>query len=242
MAARVIAVEHPAPAGAPVAVLVHGAVDTGSSFAGVVRRLLHVQTVTYDRRGYGSAWPLFDVGLTLADHIDDLLDVIGGRRVTVVGHSLGGLIALGAALRRPDLVGSVGVYEAAMPWTEQWTQDERHAMLAEIDANTARALGRGVLDPAAAARRQTEWAACRHEVTGLFVAPFRWQAVAAALTVGVGAASTGGSARDARLLAAELSAPVMEFPAAGHLAHRTHPELFAQLVRRAVRQADRRQG
>jgi pimeloyl-ACP methyl ester carboxylesterase len=242
MAARVIAVERPAPAGAPVAVLVHGAVDTRGSFAEVVRRLPDVRTVTYDRRGYGSAWRLFNADLTLADHVDDLLDVIGGRRVTVVGHSLGGLIALGAALRRPDLVGSVGVYEAAMPWTPQWTQDERHAMLAEIDANTARALDRGALDPAAAARRQTEWAACRHEVTGLFAPPFLWRALTAALVVGVGADSTGGSARDARLLATELSAPLMELPAAGHLAHRTHPELFAQLVRRAVRRAGHRQG
>src|SRR5260370_27907679 len=116
MADRVIAVEHAAPAGAPVAVLVHGAVDTGSSFAEVVRRLPDVRTVTYDRRGYGSAWPLFDAGLTLADHVDDLLDVVGGRRVTVVGHSLGGPISPGAALPPPDPLGPARPSGTSLPW------------------------------------------------------------------------------------------------------------------------------
>jgi pimeloyl-ACP methyl ester carboxylesterase len=238
MAAQVVAEEKPGPAGAPVAVLVHGAVDTGGSFAEVVRRLPELRTVSYDRRGYGSAWPLFRSGLTLADHVDDLLDIIGGRQVTVVGHSLGGLVALGAALRRPDLVRSVGVYETAMPWADWWTQDARDSMLAEIDVNAARALGRTAIDPKVRAGRQTEWAACRNEVTGIFEEPFRWQDLTTGLTVGVGTASDRASARDARLLAARLSAPLIELPAASHLAHRTHPELFARLVRSAVTQAN----
>jgi pimeloyl-ACP methyl ester carboxylesterase len=239
-AARVVAPD--AARAAPVTVLVHGAVDTGASFAEVLRHLPAVRTVTYDRRGCGSAWQLLTPALTLGDHVDDLIDVIDGRLVTVVGHSLGGLVAIGAALRRPDLVRSVGVYETAMPWTSWWTPDERRAMLAEIEANSARALRRAGIDPAETARRRTEWEACRQEVSGLFTEPFRWRELVTPLTVGVGSASTSNSARDSRLIAGQLQAGLMEFPGAGHLAHRTHPELFARLVMRSVRRGSLLQG
>src|SRR5258707_15217997 len=109
MAGGVRRVEH-GRRGGMLVVLVHGAVDSGDSFTEVVHRLDGIQAVTYDRRGCGSAWELFKPNLTLADHVDDLLDVVGGRPAAVVGHSLGGLVAIGAALRRPDLIRAVGLY------------------------------------------------------------------------------------------------------------------------------------
>lgn len=233
MAGRVRPVEH-GRRGGMLVVLVHGAVDSGDSFTEVVSRLDGIHAVTYDRRGCGSSWELFKPSLTLADHVDDLLDVVGGRPAAVVGHSLGGLVAIGAALRRPDLIRAVGLYETAMPWTDWWTPAERSQMLAQIDANTRRAASHAGLDPAQAARRRTEWQACRHEVTSLFREPFRWRELTAPVTVGVGTRGSVTSGRDARLAAAELGADLIQLPGAGHLAHRTHPDLFAGFVLRSV--------
>jgi pimeloyl-ACP methyl ester carboxylesterase len=234
MAGRVRPVEHGGRGGGMLVVLVHGAVDSGDSFTDVVHRLDGIHAVTYDRRGCGSAWELFEPSLTLADHVEDLLDVVGGRPAAVVGHSLGGLVAIGAALRRPDLIRAVGLYETAMPWTDWWTPAERSQMLAQIDANTRRAASRAGLDPAQAARRRTEWQACRHEVIGLLREPFSWRELAAPVTVGVGTRGSVTSGRDARIIAAELGADLIQLPGAGHLAHRTHPDMFAGFVQRSV--------
>jgi pimeloyl-ACP methyl ester carboxylesterase len=221
--------------GGPLVVLVPGAVDSADSFGAVRRELAGLHTVSYDRRGYGSAWRLFTPGLTMAGHVDDLLAVIGDRAATVIGHSLGGLVAIGAALRRPDLVTAVGLYETAMPWASWWTSGERSQMLAQIEASMRRAASRSGPDPALAARRRSEWRACAHEVTGLLsVEPFRWQDLIATLTVGVGTCGSVTSGRDSRVMAARLGAELVELPGAGHLAHRTHPELFAGFVRRSV--------
>ena len=44
------------------------------------------------------------------EQVDDLLAVIGGEPTVVVGHSLGGVIGLVAAVRRPDLIPSVAAF------------------------------------------------------------------------------------------------------------------------------------
>jgi pimeloyl-ACP methyl ester carboxylesterase len=52
--------------------------------------------------------------------VDDLIEVIGGRDVVVVGHSYGGNIVLGAALdRRGDSIRAVAAYEPPQPWLRQ---------------------------------------------------------------------------------------------------------------------------
>jgi pimeloyl-ACP methyl ester carboxylesterase len=99
-------------------VFVHGSMDRSGAFARCCGRLRDLHTVRYDRRGYGRS-----AGLgapDIAGHVDDLIDVLDGRPAVVIGHSLGGVIALAAAQRRPDLVRAVGAYEAPMPWVEWW--------------------------------------------------------------------------------------------------------------------------
>ena len=64
--------------------------------------LADLPVVRYDRRGYGRSTSL-GVG-DLSVHADDLLDLIGDRPAVVVGHSLGGVVALVAAERRPGQI------------------------------------------------------------------------------------------------------------------------------------------
>jgi len=110
--------------GAPVVVLVHGSLDRSASFARVVRRLDDLHTVTYDRRGYDRSRRALPLNTTLDGHIDDLLAVIGGRPAVVVGHSYGGDVALGAALRRgvDPVIRAVVAYEPPMPWLGPWSR------------------------------------------------------------------------------------------------------------------------
>jgi pimeloyl-ACP methyl ester carboxylesterase len=107
-------------ADAPSLVMVHGSMDTAASFAKLAACLPEYEVVTYDRRGYGGS-PVRDnrPGL-MADHVADLLAVIGNRPSYVFGHSLGGVITLAAAERSPALVAGVMVYESPLPWEDWW--------------------------------------------------------------------------------------------------------------------------
>src|ERR1700682_1270769 len=108
--------------GLPLVVLIHGSLDRAASFTRVQRRLDDLHTVAYDRRGYQGSRRALPVNATLEGHIDDLLAVIDGRLSVVVGHSYGGDIALGAALRARGGSGSVSrvAYEPPMPWLGLW--------------------------------------------------------------------------------------------------------------------------
>jgi pimeloyl-ACP methyl ester carboxylesterase len=74
--------------------------------------------IAYDRRGYQGSRGLVPLGLEF--HVDDLLAL--ARReaekgpVLYFGHSFGGVVALGAALRDPALSQQVIAYEAPLPW------------------------------------------------------------------------------------------------------------------------------
>jgi len=92
--------------------------DRGGAFARCCGHLRDVHTLRYDRRGYGRSAGL--APLTVAGHTEDLIELLDERPSVVIGHSLGGLIALAAAQRRPDLVRAVGAFESPMPWLEWW--------------------------------------------------------------------------------------------------------------------------
>ncbi len=116
--------DHPAATGSTAAdvtrvVLVHGSMDRAASFIKTARRLPELEVVRYDRRGYGRSVTA-GVAPTIEDHVDDLLAVAGPGPVAVVGHSLGGVIAVAAAQHRPDVVVSVGAFESPMSWSSSW--------------------------------------------------------------------------------------------------------------------------
>lgn len=103
-------------------ILIVGAADEDAEiYRGIAERLAHSCTViTYDRRGTGrsdkSGWPSDSVR-----HADDaaaLIESMNLSRVTVLGASAGGIVALRLALRRPELLKTVlcfepGVFHAA---------------------------------------------------------------------------------------------------------------------------------
>src|SRR4051794_22340763 len=99
-------------------VLVHGAMDRNTSFAKVAELLVPRPVVRYDRRGYGRSQSA-GTG-DLATHVADLLAILDGRPAVLVGHSFGGLVALGAAAAAPELVPALGTYEAPVPWADWW--------------------------------------------------------------------------------------------------------------------------
>ena len=72
--------------------------------------------VWFDRRGYGKNADADGAPAGVDRHIDDVVDVLDGRRAIVAGHSFGGVIAIGAAVRAPEAVDAVAVYETNMAW------------------------------------------------------------------------------------------------------------------------------
>lgn len=104
----------------PLVVLVHGAMDRGAGMLKVSRRLDHrFRVLRYDRRGYGRSAPHpgpFD----MAGQVEDLVDLLDGRRAAIVGHSYGGNVALATAQRHPELVAGVVVYESPLSWEPWW--------------------------------------------------------------------------------------------------------------------------
>jgi pimeloyl-ACP methyl ester carboxylesterase len=107
-----------------VLVLVHGIAGCSATWDAVIPRLAaHHTVVAPDLLGHGeSAKPRGDYSLgAYASGIRDLLAVLGHRRVTVVGHSLGGGVAMQFAYQFPEwcerlvLVGSGGLGKDVSP-------------------------------------------------------------------------------------------------------------------------------
>jgi pimeloyl-ACP methyl ester carboxylesterase len=227
--------------------------DRSGAFARCCRYLRDLHTVRYDRRGYARS-----AGLgapTLSGHADDLIDVLDERPGVVVGHSLGGVIALAAAQRRPDLVRAVGAYEAPMPWLEWWPK-----VSAGVEAMTAGAESTPEAAADAAERfmrriigdewweglpeksrhdRRAEGPALLAELRSARAdAPFDFAAITIPVVSGRSTRSREHHQWAAQQLATQVGndAPFV-IEGADHGAHLTHPTEFAAFVRLVVAQA-----
>jgi pimeloyl-ACP methyl ester carboxylesterase len=100
------------PAGAPSFVLCHGFTGSSHDFS------LHVdalagdrRVITLDQRGHGHSTKTGTLdGYTMEQLVADFvsfLEAVGGGPVDLLGHSMGGRVALGVVLARPDLVSSM---------------------------------------------------------------------------------------------------------------------------------------
>src|ERR1700735_5252177 len=110
--------------GKPSLVLVHGGLDQARSWDWVARGLTdHYHVYALDLRGHGnSAWAPGAM-YSIAEHVLDLsalADIINGFPVTLIGHSLGGVISLLYAGVYPDRVKKVVAIEGiGMPVTHR---------------------------------------------------------------------------------------------------------------------------
>lgn len=86
--------------GGPRVVLLHAGVSDRRGWR-EVGPLLEGDVIAYDRRGHGETE--FEEGAGFS-HLDDLEAVLGGEPAWLVGSSMGGALALTAALARPELV------------------------------------------------------------------------------------------------------------------------------------------
>jgi len=225
-------------------VLVHGSLDRGASFSQVAHRLRDLDVVVYDRRGYHHSRWATPPATGLDDHVADLLAVIGDRRAAVIGHSLGGAVALAAAIAAPRAITAVGAYEPPLPWMEWWPR--RNGPVGTDDPlGFAEAFFRRVagdqawerLPARTRAQRRAEGPTLLTELAALRIggAPFDLGALDVPLVVGRGERSLVHHRRaiDA-LIEIHPHGEVVEIAGAAHGAHLSHPDAFAAFVRRTV--------
>ncbi len=241
----------------PLVVLVHGSLDRSASFGRVIRRLDDLHTVAYDRRGYHRSRDALPINTTLDGHIDDLLEVVDDRAAVVIGHSYGGAVALGAALRDgpQGSIRALAVYEPPMPWLDFWPArppdpatgdpDSRPTDPDELSARAAERFFRRMVGDAAwerlpereKAARRADGAALSAELDAIRIdaAPFDVTRLAVPLVCGRGENSAPRHRDSVAWLVEHVpGAELFEIPGAGHGAHLSHPDAFAAMVRRTV--------
>jgi pimeloyl-ACP methyl ester carboxylesterase len=252
------------PEATPV-VFVHGAADRGAAFARVGRTLDAPTLIRYDRRGYGRSLGAEltpgDGAALLVDQVDDLAGVLGpDAPAVVVGHSLGGLVALATAATRPGLVASVVAYEPPTPWLAFWNQGHAGsaarqaaqdaagddgdpfgavAGAAAMEAFLRRMIGDQRWDALGertqAARRAEGPALLRDLAVARAVGAVNLAAITVPVVLGVGGATVGRHRRAVNELASAIGAggarvEIAEVAGAAHGGHLTHPDGFATLV------------
>lgn len=235
------------PGDGPLVVFVHGVMDRASSFGRVARKLPGHHLLRYDRRGYGGSGP--GTGFGLEDHVKDLLALVGSRPTVLFGHSLGGTIALAAALTDPRNILSLALYESPVPSVAPATTFE--ALPGEAPGDTAERfmvsmVGERIWSRLPARTREArrsegpallrDLESIRNDAVGLDAG-----AVEVPVLVAVGEASgTGAIRRGERLAAALPDATFRMVPGARHGVHLSDPTATADLVVQAVSVSERR--
>jgi len=235
----------PEEPGGPSILLLHGAMDRGDSFARTARRLEGRDVVVVDRRGYGGSVDSSPVGIEgHGNDVRAVIDELGGEWV-VVGHSVGGTVALAAAaVGHPGIV-AVGTFESPAPWLEpdSLARVGGGALeVADVDGLDAAAeyFFRMMVGDAAWERLGEPFRAARRAEGDALVAELRdlasghelvdLTAVSVPVTVGLGA-SRGDLFRQGQLLVGALpSAQALELPGAPHGVHLTAPDAFGAFV------------
>lgn len=133
----------------PTVLLLHGFTHTGSSWDPVVAALGEsYRAITPDLRGHGAARNV--VPVTLDAVLGDLEPLLAPGQVTLVGYSMGGRIALHAALAWPDRVRRLVLIGASPGIADPAERGERRA----ADEQLAEEIERSSID--AFARRWAE--------------------------------------------------------------------------------------
>ncbi len=222
-------------------VCVHGALDRGGSFARLARRLEDFDVIAYDRRGYQGSRALGPADLD--HHVEDLCALVereaADSPVILVGHSFGGLVNFGAALREPALVDLVVNYESPFPWLLR--RDGSRAPESEDPAVEAERFFRRVmsdhtwerLSEAQRESRRLDGAALLADLASVHapVAPFDLALVRVPATYAYG--DQGTYYENLALAVHEVNPLIttVAFRHAPHAAHLKNPDQLARLVR-----------
>lgn len=211
LACRVAGVET-----APPVVLLHALGEDGSAWAGPMRRLAAKRRVyAPDLRGHGKSDRCAEYSFELMrDDVLGLLDALGLDRVTVVGHSMGAVVAYLLAGGRPERVDRLVLEEPPPPVPAdppRTLTDEERAEPAPFDWEMVAAIRRQRNDPD----------------------PAHWDLLAAiaapTLIVAGGAASHLPQEAIARMARVIPDCRLVTVDA-GHLVHEARPEEFAAHV------------
>lgn len=245
--------------GGDLVVLLHGQPGGGTEWHRVAVTLgREVTVMAPDRPGYGGN-PLPAGGLP--SNVEWLTGLVeadpAGRPALVVAHSWAGGLALAFALRRPDLVrglvlvGSVGPGEVSR--TDMLLASAAKARPFRVASHAVRRMGEGSTRSggtgllAALTRRG---ARVRRGVVGFFVEQAalvrdlpavvdRLEDITTRTVVLSGTHDRIVRLDTAKALAARLpNAELISVPG-GHLIHRTHPDLVADVVRRLLAASSR---
>ncbi len=126
-------------------VLVHGYTGNRHDFADHYDDLAALgRTISYDHRGHGDSTNTADAAsysfARLCDDLDSFLDHLGAAEIDLLGHSMGGMVALRYVLARPQRVASLILMDtsARMP-------DGFQKAVFEMGAAVARAEGMATL-------------------------------------------------------------------------------------------------
>ncbi len=116
------------PDGTPALILVHGFTGASHDFALRVDGLAsRRRVVTVDQRGHGHSTKtcvIEDYSIDqLAADLVAFIETVGGGPVDLLGHSMGGRVVMGLALRRPDLVHSLILMDTSA-WSFMPDNDE----------------------------------------------------------------------------------------------------------------------
>ena len=135
--------------GSPIVIL-HGLFGSSQNWAGMGRRLaLHGRVFALDLRNHGDS-PHADAH-TLADCVGDLHDwaqVHAREPLRLIGHSMGGFVAMGFALAHPDLTAGVASVDVAPRPYPRDHEREFRALRTDIGGCTSRGEVDALLAPA----------------------------------------------------------------------------------------------
>jgi len=226
---------------APLVVLVHGSMDRMAGFAKVARRLVDDYCVVrYDRRGYGGS-VAHPGPFTIADHADDLIGILAGRRAVLVGHSMGGNVVLAVADRHPELVAAVAIYETPLTWMPWWPRNSTSRTVGnagEDPGDVAEAFMRGMIgngrwerlpESSRAARRSEGRVLIGEMVSVREQAPWRADAIQAPAVIGRGSDARPHHIEGmARLAESIAGAELVTLAGCHHVAHTAAPDQFVE--------------
>jgi pimeloyl-ACP methyl ester carboxylesterase len=108
----------------PPVVLLHGLFGSAASWRGVARELADAYSVcSVDLRNHGRSPRAADMSYTaMADDVLRLIEDEGLQRPALVGHSMGGKVAMALALTAPQALRSVTVIDIApVAYADRWS-------------------------------------------------------------------------------------------------------------------------